>query len=250
MSADSGQRLAEVALNAWVDNRANRWKLVTASYETKKTSGRVDRTYTFERVDRRIAGAPIRAEVGIAGDTPARVRPYVEIPESFRRRYAEMRSWNDLLALFANLGILGVVIIGIVALTRFSRDRRVRWHQPMVVGLVIGMLAFAAGINELSGSWFSYDSAMSPATFQAMQFLFAVLFGVSTALLVGFTRSGGGGHTQRVPAPSRLVEAVAVPRHQRSRLPGWRWLCSRRDRLRLRSDLLSGDSDAVRLVGA
>jgi len=187
VSADSGQRLAELALNSWVDNRANRWKLVTASYETKKTSARVDRTYTFERVDRRISGAPIRAEVGIAGDTPARVRPYVEIPESFRRRYAEMRSWNGLLALVASLGILGVAIIGIVALSRFARDRRVRWREPIVVGLAIGALTLAAGINELSGSWFSYDSAMSPGTFQALQVLLAVLIGVSTALLVGFT---------------------------------------------------------------
>ncbi len=187
VSADSGQRLAELALNSWVDNRANRWKLVTASYETKKTSARVDRTYTFERVDRRISGAPIRAEVGIAGDTPALVRPYVEIPESFRRRYAEMRSWNGLLALVATLGILGVAIIGIVALSRFARERRVRWREPIVVGLAIGALTLAAGINELSGSWFSYDSAMSPGTFQALQVLLAVLLGVSTALLVGFT---------------------------------------------------------------
>ena len=187
VSADSGQRLAELALNSWVDNRANRWKLITASYETKKTSARVDRTYTFERVDRRISGAPIRAEVGIAGDTPARVRPYVEIPESFRRRYAEMRSWNGLLALVATLGILGLAIIGIVALSRFARERRVRWREPIVVGLAIGALTLAAGINELSGSWFSYDSAMSPGTFQALQVLLAVLLGVSTALLVGFT---------------------------------------------------------------
>ncbi|HEV2017763.1 MAG TPA: type II CAAX endopeptidase family protein [Gemmatimonadaceae bacterium] len=202
VSADSGQRLAELALNAWVDNRANRWKLITASYETKKTSARVDRTYTFERVDRRIGGAPIRAEVEIAGDTPARVRPYVEIPESFRRRYAEMRSWNDLLALLASLGILGVAIIGIVALTRFSRERRVRWREPMAVGLAIGVLAFAAGINELSGSWFSYDSAMSAATFQVMQFLLAVLFGVSTVLLVGFTLAAAEAATRN-----------AFPRH-------------------------------------
>ncbi|HEY8852947.1 MAG TPA: type II CAAX endopeptidase family protein, partial [Gemmatimonadaceae bacterium] len=202
VSADSGQRLAEIALNTWIDNSANRWKLVTASYETKKTSGRVDRTYTFERVDRRISGAPIRAEVGIAGDTPSRVRPYVEIPESFRRRYAEMRSWNDLLALLASLAILAVAIIGMIALSRFARDRRVRWREPMIVGSVIGLLALAAALNELSGSWFSYDSAMSPRTFLAMQVLLAVLLAVSSALLVGFTM-----------AAAEAATRSAFPRH-------------------------------------
>ena len=202
MSADSGQRLAELALDTWIDDRADRWKLVTASYETKKTSGRIDRTYTFERVDRRIGGAPIRAEVGIAGDTPARIRPFVEIPESFRRRYAEMRSWNDLLALLATLGFLGIAIVGIVVLSRFARERSVRWREPMAVGAVIGALALAAGINEMPGSWFSYDTAMSPATFQATRVLLAVLLGLTTALLVGFTLAAAEASTRH-----------AFPRH-------------------------------------
>jgi membrane protease YdiL (CAAX protease family) len=202
VSADSGQRLAERALDTWINDKANRWKLVTSSYETKKTSGRVDRTYNFERVDRRIAGAPIRAEVGISGDLPSRLRPYVEIPESFRRRYAEMRSSNDLLALLASLGILAVAIIGIIALARFARERRVRWREPMIVGSVIGVLALAAGLNELAGSWYSYDSAMSPRTFQAMQVMLAILLGGSTALLVGFTL-----------AAAEAATRTAFPRH-------------------------------------
>jgi len=187
VSADSGQRLAEVALGKWIDDRVDRWKLVTASYTTKKTSNRIDRIYTFERVDRRIGGAPIRTEVVIAGDTPARARPYVEIPESFLRRYAEMRSWNELLALLATLGFLGVAIVGIIALNKFARAQSVRWREPMVVGGVIGGLALLAGINEMPGSWFGYDTAMSPATFQATQILLAVFLGLTTALLVAFT---------------------------------------------------------------
>jgi len=187
VSADSGQRLAESVLDTWIDRRNGAWKLVTASYETKKTSGRIDRTYTFERTDRRIGDAPIREEVRIAGDAPALARPYVEIPESFRRRYAEMRSWNDLLALLASLGILAISIIGILVLIRFARERRVRWWQPIVVGSTVGGLALLAGINEIPGSWFSYDTAMSPLTFQAMQVLLALLFGVTTGLVLAFT---------------------------------------------------------------
>src|SRR5918997_2179466 len=43
VSADSGRRLAEQVLDRWIDDRGDRWKLVTSSYETKKTSGRIDR---------------------------------------------------------------------------------------------------------------------------------------------------------------------------------------------------------------
>ncbi|MGH7604760.1 MAG: CPBP family intramembrane glutamic endopeptidase [Gemmatimonadaceae bacterium] len=187
VSADSGQRIAENVLAMWIGRRNGLWKLVTASYETKKISGRIDRSYTFQRTDRGIGSAPIRMEVRIAGDTPALVRPYVEIPESFRRRYAEMRSWNELLALLASLVILAISIAGIVALIRFARERRVRWRQPMVVGGTVGALALLAGINEIPGSWFSYDTAMSPITFQATQVLLALLFGITTALVLAFT---------------------------------------------------------------
>jgi len=202
VSADSGKRLAEHALDTWINDHANRWKLVTQSYETRKTSGRIDRTYTFERVDRHIGGAPIRVEVGIAGDTPALIRPFVDIPESFRRRYAEMRSWNDLIAAVASMGILGIAIIGIIVLSRFARERRVRWQEPMAVGAVIGALALAAALNEMPGSWFSYDTAMAPVTFEATQVLLALLLGLLTALLVGFTL-----------AAAEAVTRQAFPRH-------------------------------------
>src|ERR671911_103402 len=202
VSADSGRRLAEQALGAWIDDRADRWKVVASSYETKKTSGRVDRTYTFERTDRRVGDAPIRVEAVIAGDTPARIRPYVEIPESFQRRYAEMRSWNELLTLLASMGMLGITIMGGVALTRYARSRRVRWRQPMFVGVVIGALALTAALNEMPGSWFAYDTAMSPVTFRATQALLALLVGVSTALLGGFTLAAAEAATRH-----------AFPRH-------------------------------------
>jgi membrane protease YdiL (CAAX protease family) len=202
LSADSGRRLAEQLLDRWIDDRADRWKLVTSSYETQKTSGRVDRSYTFERTDRRIGGAPIRAEAVIAGDTPAGLHTFVEIPQSFQRRYAEMRSWNDLLARLAALGTLVIAIIGAVALTRYARQRLLRWRPPMLVGAVVGALALAAALNEMPGSWFSYDTAMSPVTFLSGQILFAVLGGAGTALLLGFTL-----------AAAEAASRQAFPRH-------------------------------------
>jgi hypothetical protein len=187
VAPDSGQRLAEQALGAWINDRADRWKLVSASYETRKTSGRVDRTYTYERTDRRVGSAPVRAEVVIAGNAAAKVRQYVEIPESFRRRYGEMRSANDLLALIAGLGALVIAIAGIVFVTRASRTTPVRWRPALFVGGVIGVLTVGAGLNEMSASWYSYDSALSPAAFQARIAFGALLTGGLTGLLAALT---------------------------------------------------------------
>lgn len=187
VSPDSGRRLAEQVLGGWFGERLDRWTLVSTSYETRKTSGRVDRTYTFERTDRRIGGAPIRADVVIAGNAPSELRPYVDIPESFSRRYAEMRAWNVALSLLATLGVLAIAIAGVVALARQARRRQVRWREPLVAGAVIGAFMLAAGLNQLPLNWFSYDTAMSPTTFQVLQILAAISLGVATALLVGFT---------------------------------------------------------------
>jgi len=187
VTADSGRRLAEQVLDRWIDERGDRWKLVAVSYETKQASGRVDRTYTFERKDRRIGGAPIRAEAVIAGDTPTRLRPFVEIPQSFQRRYADMRAWNQLLALLAGLSLVGITIAGAVALVRYGRQRQVRWREPLLVGSAIGGLILVAALNEMPGSWYSYNTAVSPATFMAMQVIFALVGGGATAVLIGFT---------------------------------------------------------------
>ena len=197
ISADSGRLLAEHTLGTWINERMDRWKFVTSSYETKQTSGRVDRSYTFERTDRGISGAPIRVEVEIAGDTPAKIRPFVEIPESFRRRYGEMRSANDLLALLAGLGALAIAIAGIVFLSRTARAKLVRWRPAMIVGGAIGAFAFAAGLNEMPGSWYGYDTATSPVSFQAMIALGAIAVGVLTTLMVGFTLAAAESATRQ-----------------------------------------------------
>ncbi|MEP6732112.1 MAG: CPBP family intramembrane glutamic endopeptidase [bacterium] len=197
VSADSGRRLAEHVLDSWIADRADRWRLVTSSYEIKKQSSRVDRSYTFERRDRRIGGAPLRSDVVIAGDTPIRARSYVEIPQSFARRYGEMRSANDLLALIAGLGILAIAIAGLVFLFRSAKERDVRWREPAFVGSVIGVLTLAAGLNEMPGSWFNYDTAMSPVAFEALITLSALAMGALTTLLVSFTLATAEGATRR-----------------------------------------------------
>ena len=187
IAADSGERLARAVLGEWVNERADRWKLITSSYETRKTSGRIDRTFTFERVDRRVGGAGIRADVVIRGDLPSRLRQYVDVPESFRRRYSEMRSANNLIALIASFGALAIALAGVVVLSRASKADEVRWREAFIVGGVIGVLTIAAGLNEMSGSWYGYDSAMSPTAFQARIAISALVTGALTGILTAFT---------------------------------------------------------------
>lgn len=202
LSADSAQRVAEHVLRAWLGETPARWRLATSSYAIQKSSARVDHTLTFERSDRRVAGAPIRLDIVIAGDAPSLAKPYVVIPESFRRRYGEMRSANELLSLIAAVGILAIVIAGAVALRRFARRRLVRWRAPFIVAAVIAVLLIAAGINELPLAWYDYDTAMSPAIYGMMIVTGALALGLILGLIAAITL-----------AAAEVAARAAFPRH-------------------------------------
>jgi hypothetical protein len=187
LSPDSAQRLAVQVLSTWLGEPLARWRSVTSSYVTRKTSGRIDRTFTYERSDRKVGGAPIRLDLVIAGDTPSAARPYVVIPETFQRRYGEMRSSNDLLALIAILGMLAIGIAGALMLRRYAKEGRVRWRAPLVVGGVIGALLVGSGLNEIPSSWYGYDTATSPLVFEATILAGAILAGALMGVVVALT---------------------------------------------------------------
>jgi membrane protease YdiL (CAAX protease family) len=202
LPAAAARALADSVLVRWGARDPARWRLAAASERTVPQSGRLDRSYTYERTDRTVGGAPIRAEVRIAGDLPAAVREEVEVPERFERRYGEMRSANDFLALLAQLAVPILGIMGAWALVRLGRRRAVRWRPAIAAGAVMGALYAAIVLNELPSSWFDYRTETAPATWIAQWLVGAVAagaaMGLTTALLVAMAES---------------LERAAFPRH-------------------------------------
>jgi hypothetical protein len=92
------------------------YKLLEQSQQTRP-SGRVDHAFVYERAEK-LGDARIRMRLGVAGDELNEIAPYVYIPESFERRFRELRSANDAIAGFASRR-------GRIALrARRLRDRR------------------------------------------------------------------------------------------------------------------------------
>ncbi|HEU4564721.1 MAG TPA: CPBP family intramembrane glutamic endopeptidase [Gemmatimonadaceae bacterium] len=193
LPADAARALAESLLVRWGARDPARWRLATTSERTVPVSGRLDRTFTFERTDRTVGGAPIRLEARIAGDLPASVRERVEIPERFQRRYEEMRASNDFLALLAQIAVPIFGLVGTWALVYLARRRLVRWRPAAAVGTVLGVMYVLLVLNEIPTAWFDYDTATSPGTFLAMQIIGAVAAGaamaIATALLVAMAEA-------------------------------------------------------------
>lgn len=192
------------------------WRFVSTSYQTQPRSGRVDRTYRYERPDRRVGAAPVRADVTVTGDaapgtaapgiataaTVLGVRVYAEVPEAWDRRYQEMRSANDLLAGLSTPPLLLFAVGALAALVHYGRRGRVRWRPAAAVGATVGVLMVAAGLNALPLAWFTYDTATSPATFVASGVLGTVVGGVAAGLWVTL-----------MIAAAEVLTRRAFPRH-------------------------------------
>ncbi len=202
VAEDSATALARTVLREWLGESLDRWTVSATSYETKKPSERIDRTVTFERSDRKVGDAPIRLDVVIAGNTPSLARPYLHVPESFTRRYAEMRSSNDFLALLATVGVVLLLGLGVWTIRRFSHHGLVRWRPALAAGAVIGAFLTAAGLNSVELGWYGYDTATPEGIFRAINLAGALAGGVMMGGMVALTL-----------AAAEAASRTAFPRH-------------------------------------
>ena len=225
LDSAAARALATEVLVNWLGKVRAEWTLVAASRAVEPTSARVNWSFTFEHRTRRVAGAPLRTDVDIAGDLPSGAREHVIIPETFARRYAAMRSSNELLAQFAALGFPLYGLIALVALYRAQRRGEARWRPAIAVAAVIAGLMAASMANDIPLSWFTYPTSAPPGVFLLQQALAALLvplvFGAFLVVVLA-----GGESLAREAFPAQLDwwsawRARGTPRLTRQVLAGY-----------------------------
>ena len=86
----------------------------------------MDYTFVYKRNDIFLANeGEYRLRLSVSGDKLTEVRHFIKIPESFNRKYEEMRSSNNTIASLATYGmfifyVLGGIIVGMFILNRES----------------------------------------------------------------------------------------------------------------------------------
>ncbi|HSQ80061.1 MAG TPA: type II CAAX endopeptidase family protein, partial [Casimicrobiaceae bacterium] len=150
--------------------------------------GRVDHSFTYERPEA-LGEARVRLRLVVSGDELTGVTPFVHVPESFDRRFAELRSTNDLIANLAALsaGILygiGGCVLGVLWL---ARRHWLEWKPAVVAGLCVGSLLALASLASAPTAWFGADTTQTVATFWARQAGTAVLVAVAGGLAYALT---------------------------------------------------------------
>lgn len=220
LDAATARRVAEERAQAdWnVDLRP--FRLLEATQETR-TNGRVDHVFVYERTEGNLGESKFRLRLGVTGNQLTEVTRSVHIPESFERRFQELRSANNTIAAAASLAAgvlygLGGCLLGV---TWLLRARQLQWRSALVAGFVVGGLMGAMTLANLPAAWFGYDTAQSVTTFLLRQFGAAVFVafggGLGYALVFmaaeGLARRAFPAHPQlwrlwsREAAPTRQV---------------------------------------------
>ena len=96
LSAEAALALARKQATATGTSTSRAIALLDQSQQTRP-SGRVDHRFVFER-DEAIGEARIRLVLAVFGDELMQVQPFVHVPESFERRFQQMRSANNTIA--------------------------------------------------------------------------------------------------------------------------------------------------------
>lgn len=143
------------------------YTLIEAAHETQ-LGGRVDHTFVYERTDLTIgSGGKYRLRLGVSGDQFSTLTHVIYIPETFTRRYEEMRSANETIAQAAYqwyylFYFLGGCVLGLLWLAR------ARWlviRTPLLWALAIAFLMALSKLNQLPIIWITYDTALPAQDF-------------------------------------------------------------------------------------
>ncbi len=206
LTSDEARPIAEAgATSDWAVD-LGRFELVEASQEVRP-SGRVDHTFVYERPQLKVGEeGRYRLRLVVSGDAFTELTQFVKIPESFERRYEEMRSANNGISIGAVVAAAVIYLIGGAVIGSFLllRERWVLWKQPVKWAIFVVAMWTAVSLNQWPLAWMGYDTAVSSANFTLQQVVLAVvqsllqgvLFAVSVIAAESLTRKAFPHHIQ------------------------------------------------------
>jgi len=175
LSVDAAKAIAE-------QSAAQDWRVALNDYHLVEQSrnvrpgGRVDHAFVYERNQQsQIGEGRYRLGLTVGGNRLIALRHSVKIPEAFSRRYAQMRSANEVIGTIGRVGYLGYLVLGCgVGLLIALRRNWLIWRVPLYWGFAIAGLGLLNNLNYWPLIWQDYDTAMARSGF-IWQFLLAIM---------------------------------------------------------------------------
>ncbi len=177
LSASKAKNIAEqFAVSEPWSISLDAYKLVESAQETR-ISGRIDHIFIYERTQKQIGKGYYRLRISVTGDKVTELTHVVKVPESFTRRYAQMRSANSNIAYAAKLALYVLYILGgcFFGLLYVFRKHWVLWRMPLYCALFVAGVTSLQHINSLPLSWMHYNTAHSITGFLLNFFLMLIV---------------------------------------------------------------------------
>ncbi len=204
LESGKAQSIAEQAATKDWHVNLTQYKLIETDKEVHP-SGRGDHAFVYERPEK-IGEGHYRLRLVVSGEKLTQLTHFVKIPESFVRRYSQMRSTNIIIAWAANLAMKLLYLIGgcIIGLFFLFRKNWVIWRTPLLCGMGISSLLVLTQLNQLPIMWMGYNTAHTMNGFLlrqlvAMLFMFlsqSIFFAAVFATAETLTRKAFGHHPQ------------------------------------------------------
>ncbi len=180
-------------------------KLISSA--TRKLPNRLDTTLTFESSTLRPGGAPYRYQVTFHGDRAGAFRQYLDVPESWLRSYAELRSRNAAAGAVDTLLLVGIVVPMLAVFIARLRRGDVPVRFTIAAGAIGAALVILVAANGWPDALAGYDTDVSWNAFLSQQAIFAIFQGVIAGVFI-IVLVGAGEPLYR----ARVKGELALPR--------------------------------------
>lgn len=142
------------------------YNLVEKSHDSKP-NGRIDYTFVYEHAHKKMGDAPYRLTIEVSGSSFSKLILSLQIPEAFKRKYQEMRSANNTIALVANVAMALLYLLGgcLIGLYILVGAEWTIWKNAFFAAFILALLSTAHSINTLPLEWIGYDTALSINSF-------------------------------------------------------------------------------------
>ncbi|MCC7527294.1 MAG: CPBP family intramembrane metalloprotease [Candidatus Melainabacteria bacterium] len=162
--------------------------------EESQKPKRKDHSFTFEDTKKNYKGAKMRVFVGLAGNRIESYNRYLHVPEAWERKFADIRSYNMMLAKIAQIFMTLLMLVSVFAFGWAVMTRNIRWVPVVAISMIYSFVPFLDSINNFNELVDGYDTSVTygsyvttelvkllvmlvPSTFGAI-----ILFGAAEAL--------------------------------------------------------------------
>jgi membrane protease YdiL (CAAX protease family) len=191
LSRETAKKTAQDFLKAKLGKSAGDWDFLPEESNSVKRPNRTDWTFTWEKHGFRAKDAPERLQIGLNGGEVGGAKEALKVPEQWERDYKHLRSTNEFyntVAIIPYLLLFGAALgIGI----QLTRKGQTNWRLAWQLGLLVAILLAAMQLNRWPLDLSGYNTNNAYGSFVIDRVMWALLFGIFSALTVSLVLPGG-----------------------------------------------------------